>query len=944
VAQIVQIVADMTGYPPELLDLDLDLEADLGVDTVKQAEVFAAVRQRFGISRDEDLKLRDFPTLAHVVGFARERGTGTAAAEAPAAGSVTQKTATAPPAAARAAPAFTGDFAAAERLPRRIPGPVLRPPASWCQPTGVTLDGTQRVVVMSDEGGVGARLAKRLKALGAAVLVLRPDCTRSDLEQQLSGWAADGPVHGLYWLPALDVEAPVSDLDLGGWREALRRRVKNLHAAVRYLDSSGQLGSSGTFLVSATRLGGYHGYDEAGALAPLGGAVTGFTKAYARERPDLLAKAVDFGTTRKTAALADALLEETLHDPGAVEIGRADGLRWTVGLREIPLTAGSGGMQLGKETVFAVTGAAGAIVSAIVADLATGSGGGVFHLLDLTPEPDAGDADLAMYQTDREGLKKVIAERIAAAGKRATPVLIERELARYERLHCALIAIESVREAGGEVFYHEVDLTDPAAVAAVMAQIRDRHGHVDVLVHAAGLEISRAVADKEEREFGLVFDVKCDGWFNLLHGAADMPIGATVVFSSVAGRFGNAGQTDYSAANDLLCKTTSSFRHTRPGTRGLALDWTAWGGLGMATRGSIPKVMEMAGIGMLPPEAGICWIRRELTAGPLRGEIVVAGSLGVLVAEPVAGGLDPAAVDTSRSGPMIGKVTGMGPYSGLTVETTLDPVEQPFLYDHRIDGTPVLPGVMGIEAFAALASLVAPDMHVAAVEQMQYQSPVKFYRNEPRTVTLRAVVRRDGDDLVADCELRAARTLKGEDTPRWTTHFTGSVRLAAEPPAYERDETPTKPPSVTVGHDDIYRVYFHGPAYQVLSEGWRYDGGAVGRFTEDLPAGHVPEDGPTATQPRLAELCFQAAGLWEITQTGQMSLPAHVDLIVTVGRPQPGVPLFAVVHPAEEGGFNCRVVDPSGDVLLRMDGYRTAQLGPLPDDMLAPLRAAMRGQ
>ena len=68
-----QIVADMTGYPPELLDLDLDLEADLGVDTVKQAEVFAAVREQFGIPRDENLRLRDFPTLAHVIGFARDR-------------------------------------------------------------------------------------------------------------------------------------------------------------------------------------------------------------------------------------------------------------------------------------------------------------------------------------------------------------------------------------------------------------------------------------------------------------------------------------------------------------------------------------------------------------------------------------------------------------------------------------------------------------------------------------------------------------------------------------------------------------------------------------------------------------------------------------------------------------------------------------------------------
>src|SRR5512144_2935791 len=59
----------MTGYPPDLLDLELDLEADLGVDTVKQAEVFAAVRGRFGVERDDTLSLRDFPTLRHVIGW-----------------------------------------------------------------------------------------------------------------------------------------------------------------------------------------------------------------------------------------------------------------------------------------------------------------------------------------------------------------------------------------------------------------------------------------------------------------------------------------------------------------------------------------------------------------------------------------------------------------------------------------------------------------------------------------------------------------------------------------------------------------------------------------------------------------------------------------------------------------------------------------------------------
>ncbi|HSO66034.1 MAG TPA: beta-ketoacyl synthase N-terminal-like domain-containing protein, partial [Ornithinibacter sp.] len=67
------IVAEMTGYPADLLDPDLDLEADLGVDTVKQAEVFAAVRAHWNLDRDDTVRLRDFPTLNHVAGWVRGR-------------------------------------------------------------------------------------------------------------------------------------------------------------------------------------------------------------------------------------------------------------------------------------------------------------------------------------------------------------------------------------------------------------------------------------------------------------------------------------------------------------------------------------------------------------------------------------------------------------------------------------------------------------------------------------------------------------------------------------------------------------------------------------------------------------------------------------------------------------------------------------------------------
>ena len=98
---------------------------------------------------------------------------------------------------------------------------------------------------------------------------------------------------------------------------------------------------------------------------------------------------------------------------------------------------------------------------------------------------------------------------------------------------------------------------------------------------------------------------------------------------------------------------------------------------------------------------------------------------------------------------MIGKLASISLQSGLTIETTLDPAIQPFLHDHQIDGTPVLPGVMGIEAFAEAALCLLPGWHVAAIEEVNFLAPFKFYRNEPRAVTIEAVIRPQGETLLA---------------------------------------------------------------------------------------------------------------------------------------------------------------------------------------------------
>ncbi|HUO69954.1 MAG TPA: SDR family NAD(P)-dependent oxidoreductase [Solirubrobacteraceae bacterium] len=942
VARVLAVVAEQTGYPPELLDMDLDLEADLGIDTVKQAEVFASIREAYGIERDDSLKLRDYPTLNHVVGFVRERAatpTGPEPEPEPEAAPEPEPTPAAPTAAVDV-----------EAFPRRIPTAVLRPPLDHCVATGVALTEGHRVIVMSDTGGVAAAITTLLAARGVEVLAIEGAPTVKALEQQIADWTAAGPVHGVYWLPALDDEGPLAELDAGARRDALHVRVKLLAAAMRAL--SEQISAAGTFLLSGTRLGGRHGYGPAGAQGVLGGAVTGFTKALAQERPDATVKAVDFAPATDPSETAALLIEETLKDPGVVEIGYADQLRWTVGTTVQPADADPA-REPDADTVFLITGAAGSIVAAITVDLATAARGGTFHLLDLVPEPDRNDPDLQTFADDRQRLQRELADRIRDQGERPTPKLIERELARIERARAALDAIDAIERAGGRAHWHQVDLTDAKQVAKAIAKAAKASDHIDIVLHCAGLEISHVLPDKPQAEYDLVFDVKAHGWLNLLDALAragltdDKAPDAAVVFSSIAGRFGNRGQTDYSAANDLLCKSVS---HMRRGgrTRGIAIDWTAWAQIGMASRGSIPKVMEAAGIDMLPPEIGVPAVRRELVAAGDGREVIVAGSLGIMSAERhPTGGLDPelaTAALQDRGGPMTGAVAAFSADGTVTIVTELDPARQAFLNDHRIDGTPVLPGVMGMEGFAETARALVPGFDVVALENVDLLAPFKFYRDAPRELTLRARLHDAGDGtLAAECELIGRRTLRGKGEQE-TRHFVGRVQLARKRPAAPKASlrpSAERTGEPSVDRDDVYRVYFHGPAYQVLGRAWREDGHVVGSLADQLPDDHEPATQPTEFVPRLIELCFQTAGVWELGTAGRMALPTHVDRVIRFQTPRKPGPMWAVVS-HRDGSIDAEVVDESGRVRVRLEGYRTTELpGALDATALEPIRTAM---
>jgi len=845
---------------------------------------------------------------------------------------------------------------AVQVVERRVPAAVLAARLDLCKPTGVQLDAGARVVVVYDRGGAGDALAGLLRARGIQVLELKTE--NRDAGAQAQAWLAGGPVQGVYFLPALDASPALESITVDAWQSALEEGIYRLHALMHALTAAG----GSPFLVSATRLGGLHailpGVD---VPAPLGGAVTGFTKAYAAERPRTLVKTVDF--TREAAAgqIAARLMEETLRDPGMVEIGWEGQQRFTISLVSEPLADATIEHETDEPDVYLVTGGTGGIAAPILLDIAR-SKRGVFYLTGRSPLLAASDPELELL-ADRDALRRALAARLAEAGEKATPARIEARIAALERAAAANALLRDLRALGSSAVYAACDVTDAEAVERLVGRIQAAEGRLAVILHAAGVDHSKLLESKTPEDFARVFATKATGFINLVRAMRSLPRPprAVVAFSSVAARFGNAGQTDYAAANDLLNKLCAALPASFPATRFLSVDWGAWAEVGMASRGSLPTIMERAGIEMLQPAVAAPLLRHELEAGT-GGEVLLAGALGML-ARPRDrdGGLDVEAANRaltegSPAHVMLSRVTGLDLFRGIILEAELDPSSEPFLKDHAVNGIPVLPGVMGIEGFSVAAQHVASVLgassagfQVSKLEDIRFLAPFKFYRGEPRRITWHAQVVRVPGGLLADVSLQSTLALKARPA-EVVRHFTGRVHLrplSAPETRPARVEPPHWNGAYTLNREDVYKLYFHGPAFQVLDAVQRSGEYVLGRLRGDMPP-TTSTGQPLITAPLLIELCLQTAGIYEIGATGVLALPQAIGEVRIYPQPQPAGDLYAQVTPgrdAENGlCFDARVTDGEGRLYLELKDYRTSPLPyPVAEELRRPLQKLVDG-
>ncbi|MGZ4740494.1 MAG: polyketide synthase dehydratase domain-containing protein, partial [Ilumatobacteraceae bacterium] len=170
------------------------------------------------------------------------------------------------------------------------------------------------------------------------------------------------------------------------------------------------------------------------------------------------------------------------------------------------------------------------------------------------------------------------------------------------------------------------------------------------------------------------------------------------------------------------------------------------------------------------------------------------------------------------------------------------------------------------------------------------------------------------------------------------------VRLSHTPAPTRSSDPVGEACGTVVDADDIYRIYFHGPAYQVVDAAWRDGDRVIGRIADDLPPNHRPGNAPLLVEPRLIELCFQTAGIFELGTTGRLALPLRVAKVSLHPVPDQVGRWKAVVTPRSDGrGVDAVVIDDLGHVRIGLEAYETIALPGGPDDAaLEPLRRAMQ--
>lgn len=285
-----------------------------------------------------------------------------------------------------------------------------------------------------------------------------------------------------------------------------------------------------------------------------------------------------------------------------------------------------------------------------------------------------------------------------------TPKSLQLQVDQIQRQYALQAHLKNLSEGVKDFDYHSADLSDPDGLSSLLED--ESMLDIEVLISGAGVIKDQSCLTKTRDSFEAVLRTKVIPLCVLLCNGMPSSINTWISFSSIASKSGNAGQTDYAAANEFLNTVVHWFSRRHPGKCLRTINWGPWEGSGMASK-EVLEAFQSRGLEAINPEDA---------ASMLQG--ILAPECGAVEVSGVA--LDSSVTPRLRQQQSLMDSSPLWNHHTVPVQDALASDEWrlffhdsvPYLSGHKKNGRAVVP--------AALVLCLAADL-VSSLEQVQSQ-------------------------------------------------------------------------------------------------------------------------------------------------------------------------------------------------------------------------------
>jgi len=784
-----------------------------------------------------------------------------------------------------------------------------------------TLPKDRVLVLTDDEGGIAQNLGDNLRAMEHNVAIVRMGENVQEINQ--GHYKADvtspeevtrlidiihqrqGPIGGLIHLLPLQTRIPFEDMSLEDFRERLQLEVKSLFYLTKALGNELRPGSLskkasqkfgnfryGGCLMAASAMGGtfssvpipsgHEVAQETNAFFPGQASIAGFLKTISHEWPDVQVKVVDLNPSESVSTLADHLLQELMVKDGRVEVGYSNSNRLILQPLLSPVDKTEPvNWEINSDWVMMVTGGARGITADVAIEFSQRYQPTLI-LVGRSPWPETQESSETAGLNSPQELKSAIIEKMRGESQTIKPAQVEAVYNRLLKDREMRSNVAAMQRAGAKVLYYQADVRDEQAFGNFIDEIYENYGRLDGVIHGAGTIEDKLVKDKTPESFDRVFDTKVESIFTLSRKLRPESLKFLVIFSSVAGRFGNRGQSDYAAANEVYNKLATYLDEHWPG-RVISVIWGPWARSGGMVSEALEKQFSQLGLDLVPQAVGPRKLDEELRYGRKgEAEVILGGGGWENLKHKFPTQIQKyAPLVSSGSQTPNGHVSpSIGEDGVFAILKNLNPTQDLYLQHHQLDGKPVFPIAFALELMAEMAALCWPEFDLANISNMRALGGIVL---DDDIKQIRVLAKPEVTASASSEQLKVELKIESISENPKRTYYQATAELAKElsEPTKETNEplNLNEKRSFPMNIEEAYQKWlFHGPTLQGITqiEGTGANGIIASLITSspEKCLAQTPQSS-WIIDPVIVDCGLQLTILWGRMYWGMTSLPSR---------------------------------------------------------------------